>query len=157
MTMAIGGIWHGANWTFIMWGFIQGIGLVISHKFKKVFNAPMGLQKFVQLFLTFHFVCLSWILFRSESIQETVSFYKGLLSFGEVSGAALASFGGANIFYIALILVFLFTHHFDDHRRIALLMRKGKTEIIIPTILFLIILCAAMSQGSSGAFIYFEF
>ena len=157
MTMAIGGIWHGANWTFIMWGLIQGLGLVVSHQFKRIFNTPKRLQKFIQIFLTFHFICLTWILFRSGSIQESVLFYKGLLSFGEVSGTALASFAEANIFYIALILFFLFTHHFDDHRRIALLMRKGKTEIIIPSILLLIILCTAMSQGSSGAFIYFEF
>ena len=45
----------------------------------------------------------------------------------------------------------------DDQRRIALLMRKIRVEIAIPALLFIVMMCGVISQGSSGSFIYFEF
>ena len=51
----------------------------------------------------------------------------------------------------------MITHHLDDQRRIALLMRKIRVEIAIPTLLFIVMMCGVIGQGSSGSFIYFEF
>ena len=67
ITMAIGGLWHGANWTFVVWGILHGIGLSINHLLSK-FDV-ITIPKFFGGFITFIFVSLCWVLFRAESFD----------------------------------------------------------------------------------------
>lgn len=71
VTMLLGGLWHGAAWHFILWGGVQGLFLSfekltgIASLAKKKFKR-LSLQKALLLFITFHLVCFSWIIFRCE-------------------------------------------------------------------------------------------
>ena len=79
ITMAIGGLWHGADWTFIMWGVVNGVALIIHkiyiEKFKKK-EIPV-----LSIILTFAFITLTWILFRADSFTNAKDIFVGLFSF----------------------------------------------------------------------------
>ena len=62
LTMLLGGLWHGAAWTFVLWGALHGIGLLVERRL------PLRLPSVVGRLVTFHFVCFGWILFRAESL-----------------------------------------------------------------------------------------
>ena len=84
ITMSLGGLWHGANWTFAIWGLIQGIALSGNHILrsrwvrKSTSNRYQNLKKAFFTSLTFIFVSLAWVLFRSPSISFAMNFYKNL-------------------------------------------------------------------------------
>ena len=65
LTMIIGGLWHGAAWTFVLWGAFHGTMLIAEHALGGRLRAPGWLRWLV----TFHLVVLSWILFRSQGID----------------------------------------------------------------------------------------
>ena len=74
ITMVLGGLWHGAAWTFVAWGFLHGIGLCVG-KVRRDRNERLGIPEptdpwriGLQRFWTFQFVCLGWLLFRADSI-----------------------------------------------------------------------------------------
>jgi alginate O-acetyltransferase complex protein AlgI len=70
LTMLAGGLWHGAAWTFVVWGGAHGIAQVVHQEFKLYFPptpAQEPWRKIASWFLTLNFVCLCWILFRSAT------------------------------------------------------------------------------------------
>lgn len=74
VTMVLGGLWHGANFRFLIWGFIHGLGLILQKLWNLAFpgnEKRKKLKKFLFAFLTFQFVSLSWIFFRAENIGDT--------------------------------------------------------------------------------------
>jgi hypothetical protein len=70
ITMAIGGLWHGANWTFVAWGILHGIGLSMNHLASKF--GLITMPKLLGGFITFIFVSLCWVLFRAESFDAAL-------------------------------------------------------------------------------------
>ena len=66
-TFLLGGIWHGAGWTFVFWGFLHGIALVINHIWNKI---PFKLPKILAWFITFNFINITWVFFRAHSFGE---------------------------------------------------------------------------------------
>jgi alginate O-acetyltransferase complex protein AlgI len=81
LTMLLGGLWHGANWTFIVWGAIQGVGLSVE---RLVFghhehhSVPQGWRRWARCAITFQVVCLAWIFFRAESISKAFAMIRQL-------------------------------------------------------------------------------
>jgi D-alanyl-lipoteichoic acid acyltransferase DltB (MBOAT superfamily) len=78
VTMILGGLWHGAAWTFVLWGSFHGVGLVSEHALGGRLKAPAWLRWLV----TFHLIVLGWILFRSQGIDLAGTFLGRLGSFG---------------------------------------------------------------------------
>jgi len=74
LTMVIGGLWHGAAWTFVIWGALHGLGLVIVRLWQtKTGTAKAtGAWRYVSIFATFHFVCFAWIFFRASSFDNAM-------------------------------------------------------------------------------------
>ncbi|MBO3457617.1 MBOAT family protein [Aetokthonos hydrillicola Thurmond2011] len=66
-TMLLGGLWHGAGWTFIAWGALHGIYLVINHWWRKL---QIPLPKFLSWIITFVAVVIGWVIFRSPHISD---------------------------------------------------------------------------------------
>ena len=86
LTMVLGGLWHGAAWTFVAWGALHGLVLCIERVWGQCKPASWpAWPKVVGLLITFHVVCLSWILFRSESFASALTFLQGLTRFGPVT------------------------------------------------------------------------
>lgn len=78
LTMLIGGLWHGAGWTFILWGGYHGVLLTLNHFFEKIgIRVPRPVARAV----TFILVVYGWVLFRSGSLETVASMTQGLLGF----------------------------------------------------------------------------
>ncbi|WP_439816834.1 MBOAT family O-acyltransferase [Zavarzinia sp. CC-PAN008] len=84
ITMLLGGIWHGAAWTFVIWGLLHGTALVVERLFTaRPAERPQPLVlKALAVIATFHFVCLTWIFFRAESLEAALT-YIGAFANGE--------------------------------------------------------------------------
>jgi alginate O-acetyltransferase complex protein AlgI len=78
ITMVLGGLWHGAAWTFVLWGTFHGVGLVVEHALRGRIKAPVWLRWLV----TFHLVVLGWVLFRAQGIGLAWTFLGRLGSLG---------------------------------------------------------------------------
>lgn len=78
----VSGLWHGANWTFILWGFLHGMGNALTRMFRKQWG---HLHTVIQWGITFLFVNLTWIFFRADSISQAVNFIRRIFGFQSFS------------------------------------------------------------------------
>ena len=80
ITMVLGGLWHGAAWTFVIWGTLMGAGQSFGHV-RRTFRERRGLPPvvdgpvriWVQRFLTFQFVCLGWVFFNASGVSQALN------------------------------------------------------------------------------------
>jgi alginate O-acetyltransferase complex protein AlgI len=82
ITMTLGGLWHGANWTFVLWGLTHGILLMINHAWQSLSIHHYFRGSYAKTFfwiLTFIFICLTWVLFRVNNLSQIIPIYKGLI------------------------------------------------------------------------------
>jgi alginate O-acetyltransferase complex protein AlgI len=73
ITMLLGGLWHGANWTFVIWGGLHGTYLMINHGLRRIMPAFLQQQPIYRLFgwgLTFVAVVTAWVFFRANTFAE---------------------------------------------------------------------------------------
>jgi D-alanyl-lipoteichoic acid acyltransferase DltB (MBOAT superfamily) len=78
ITMVLGGLWHGAAWTFVLWGTYHGVGLCLEHALAGKLKTPAWFRWLI----TFNLVVLGWILFRAQSIGNFWTMIERLGSFG---------------------------------------------------------------------------
>jgi D-alanyl-lipoteichoic acid acyltransferase DltB (MBOAT superfamily) len=159
LTMVIGGLWHGAAWNFVAWGFYQGALLVVHRLLAPVFeriSTAAGrlrpLARVVAVVVMFQFTCYGWLLFRAESLQQIVSMTKELFTGSWGFEPALATpllMYAAPLIGIELALIAV--RRFDPRmfRRIPLELRAAGYSVVAYATIFL----AAKPQG----FIYFKF
>jgi alginate O-acetyltransferase complex protein AlgI len=109
VTMALGGLWHGANWTFVIWGCLHG-GFNVIHRGFKSFCEPRerlsaALLSFpgtaLRMAVTFLAVLAGWVLFRSTSLATAMSVYHRMLVPSDGKGAPLP---GLSLFVLVLVL-----------------------------------------------------
>jgi len=85
LTMFLGGLWHGAGWTFMLWGLLHGLALSVSHWWRsrdlpgsrQLRDAPRLAQA-----ITLVFVIIAWTPFRAENLQATMAMWKAMAGFG---------------------------------------------------------------------------
>ncbi|MDM0038147.1 MBOAT family protein [Variovorax sp. J22G21] len=95
LTMLLGGLWHGAAWTFVIWGALHGTFLMINHLWnaKVRRNATPGrLARVAGWALTFLCVMIAWVVFRAESVNAALEIYKGMLGFHGAPTSAFSEF-----------------------------------------------------------------
>lgn len=153
ITMVLGGLWHGAAWTFIAWGALHGGVLSFERVWKQLKPASWPRWPAVMgLLITFHVVCLGWILFRSESFSQALSFLEGFQRIG-TPVAVLTPFLAA---LIALGLLM----HFLPARAIESATRAVKalpSPVLGVTVGLFILLVEAMRPEGIAPFIYYQF
>jgi len=74
-TFLIGGIWHGAGWTFVLWGTLHGMALVIHRAWQKL---HLKMPILLAWFLTFNFINITWIFFRANTFHDALKVLKGM-------------------------------------------------------------------------------
>ncbi len=77
-TFIIGGFWHGAGWTFIFWGLLHGLALVIQRIWH---NLAIKMPIFMAWFITFNFVNLTWVFFRAKTWQDALAIIQAMFDF----------------------------------------------------------------------------
>ena len=112
--MLIGGLWHGASWTFVIWGGLHGVGLVINHLWRaatsKFFPASdTGLfHKLAGWALTFFFVVHAWVFFRAADVPAARFFFSCMYGLGPAGTTEIRLKTTRVLFFlIALLIAFL--------------------------------------------------
>jgi len=80
-TFLIGGLWHGAGWTFIFWGFLHGAALVIHRAWQKL---GFKLNTVLAWFITFNFINISWIFFRAKDWDSAIKVLSSMFGFNDI-------------------------------------------------------------------------
>ncbi len=93
ITMLLGGLWHGAGWTFVLWGGLHGVFLVINHAWRRIlatakFSPLYALNRLLALPLTFLCVVLAWVYFRAESLEGANFMLLAMFTLGESAPVA---------------------------------------------------------------------
>lgn len=81
-TMLLGGLWHGAGWTFVLWGGLHAMAMAI-HRAWGLLN--INLPRFVAWFITFMFINFSWVFFRAESVDGAMNIIRGMLGYNGIA------------------------------------------------------------------------
>ncbi|MBI9088535.1 MAG: MBOAT family protein [Desulfobacterium sp.] len=85
LTMLIGGVWHGAGWTFIVWGAMHGVAISINHIWRAtVQNSPTRFGRYLSPGATFIFVVFAWVVFRSPNMESALSLWKIMIGAGQI-------------------------------------------------------------------------
>ena len=100
VTFLVSGIWHGANWTFIVWGILHGVCQITEKAFGWNKKDYKGLARLGRILLTFLIVTIAWTIFRSPSIEETFSYFA---RYASTSGRLIAE--GSTLVYILMSLI----------------------------------------------------
>ena len=156
ITMTLGGLWHGASWTFVIWGILHGVAVSVVHVVgrSRRWTWVDAMPAWLAVLLTFHFVTFAWTFFRAPTVGKAIDVLCAPIAseWGD-PGAFLA----ANSFALVLAAVFFSFHRFDDHRRVKAWVRRVRPEVVWPVIGLAWIVAITVSQGSSSKFIYFDF
>lgn len=151
-TFLLSGAWHGANWTFIVWGLIHGIAVVASRLGKQ--SEKPGL---LAIPVTFLIVCVAWIMFRSETLPSAVTYLSRLGTGWAHPGSAFGvpiPFPTTGIAGIALILVI---HFFGKTDSLEGVLVKWPLPVRWGLYYTLIFWTAWFGAYGGDAFIYFQF
>jgi alginate O-acetyltransferase complex protein AlgI len=156
ITLGLGGLWHGANWTFVLWGLLHGLGISCAHllsrlRFGKHF---FSLPRWFRVLITFHFVCIGFILFRAPDLVTAWRVLTGpfVAPLGDIN-----SFVSIHVFQLALLVIFFIAHPWDTHRNIRRIVRTLPPLAYWSTLLLIWVFAFAISQDTTKKFIYFDF
>ena len=154
LTMLLGGLWHGAAWTFVAWGALHGVGLALTRATQRWRPARSGTWPLhlIKVAGTFHLVCLGWVFFRATSFAVAWELLAGLLQL---------SWGTANVTPLlwGLLAAGLATHLVPDP-----VMRKAnELAARLPAAalgaMVVVVVLVVLKAGTAGVvpFIYFQF
>ena len=163
IVFVISGLWHGANWTFIIWGAINGFYLVfaiVTQSWRKTLEKWLYLDKsptinnILKISSTFLLACFAWIFFRANTINDAINIIKEIYNFdGTIFG------GGNSLKYCFLaISILLIIELAQEYKYKSILPFKTKyrfIEHLAYSFLIIIILLIGVFDGSQ--FIYFQF
>lgn len=170
VTFLLGGIWHGAGWTFVFWGFLHGAAIV-AHRVWRKFNINM--PKAVAWFLTFNFLNLTWIFFRARKWDDAIKIISGMFCLdniklprgwldyaGFLSGygfkfgnwtKGMEAAGDPTLYIVVFLLVCLLARNSNE-----MLSRfKPSWRYIMFTVA--VAICAMTSMSKVSEFLYFNF
>jgi D-alanyl-lipoteichoic acid acyltransferase DltB (MBOAT superfamily) len=162
LTMLLGGLWHGANWRFVIWGGLHGSYLIVQRLLEKPwerFCTALRLPRFVVtpllIGLVFLLTCVAWVFFRAESLADAVLILTRVASFHEFTFASVqGKFLVAKGFPLIGILlgVELVQSRWDAST--FLVHRPAWAVLVTASILWMLALLGTYSQNN---FIYFQF
>jgi len=153
ITMGLGGLWHGANFNFVIWGLLHGAALVLERMLGSAEGKRRRVPAALAWFITFHFVCLTWVFFRAPSLEQAMS-YLNTLMFGEaVLSTTMSPLVGAVLVLGALTQV-IPVRWFDT---IESWYDRAPVPIKVAVPFAVIFAVAVAAPGGVPPFIYFQF
>ncbi len=154
-TMILGGLWHGASWNFVIWGFLHGCYLAFerfaSSKIKW-WNSEVGPMIFIRWLITFHLICFAWIFFRAADFGTSIQILRKI---GEIF---TTRFDGEQSRALATLIVFLGGTHFAMRRLdIKNKLSRAGFWTFSAFITLMILLLIWFTPAKTVPFIYFQF
>lgn len=155
ITMLLGGLWHGAAWTFVVWGGLHGFYLVIERilrsKIQLKLNAVNGI--FLAI-LTYIMVNFTWVFFRAREFSVAKNMIASMLFINDDGNKIIQTFDVVKVF---LLITILFICHWlmrnTSMKEVSIKIQPWVLGIVWAIMVFLIVI----SQGNSEQFIYFQF
>jgi len=151
-TFILGGLWHGAGWTFIFWGFLHGGALVVHRLWQKF---DIKLNSFLAWFITFNFINISWVFFRAKEWDDAIKVLKAMF-FGEwiTSDIWLSNLYADKYLMVQLFLASLLVFFAKNSMEL-----RGYFKLNNYSIAFVVILLISSFLHLSGVheFLYFNF
>ncbi len=179
ITMLLGGLWHGANWTFVVWGALHGFYLCVEKVFrdKRTTPAKMSLSaspenmitqssmapeilknktfsNFILALLTFFLVNVTWVFFRSPDFSSAWRMLHAMFSNDPSSAGLLSS---VDILKVMIIIAGLIFAHWSMRNTRVLIVAGKMPWWLLGTTWALMLLLIILSQNGSSSFIYFQF
>jgi len=162
----LSGLWHGANWTFVLWGAYHGLFITLDKLFWQ--NIVNKLNKIVSIAITFIIITCGWVLFRSPDINFAMKYYGRMFGLNNMIEPSLPiiwqeSITSRGIFIVLVALFFSFIPALNIYNAIRLRITNNLTDSMINGIKLGIILTVYMlsimsrSISNFNAFIYFTF
>jgi D-alanyl-lipoteichoic acid acyltransferase DltB (MBOAT superfamily) len=157
LTMLLGGLWHGANWTFVVWGALHGSMLAVErwvreNRILASLIRPFTNLMWIRRIVVFQFVCLAWVFFRADSVSSAFQFLRGALNLNW-RAEYLTAFEFLALFSVPLLLLDLYLEH-TGHEYVFQERTPALRTALAVCILAVITL---FSANSRNAFIYFQF
>jgi alginate O-acetyltransferase complex protein AlgI len=158
-TMLLCGLWHGANWNFVIWGGLHGGALAVNRAWRvwrpvDTLKAQSSQRFFSTLFSrisTLGVVMVGWIVFRAESWSTTVQYLSGIVTWR--SGVRVVSpyiLGGAAVLLLTHLIL-------DKDRNIAEEIPLWAAPIRVAAYSALVLMLSTLASGTSAPFVYFQF
>ena len=149
IVMFLGGLWHGAGWTFVLWGLFHGALLVVHSVSKKV--VPISIPRPVGVAVTFFCVLLSWVLFRSSDLTMARHLFASMAGTHGIEPSAMEAFGGMkSILQLCVLSAIVFFAPNVWRIRI----RRNAISMVTLAAVFVVCVCRFDSQSP---FLYFQF
>jgi len=146
-TMVISGLWHGAQWTFVIWGAVHAAGRVLTRRLERGrFYRDRVPRGFKQAFV-FTFVCFCWIFFRAETFSDACLIVKRILTSGFADPRCPLLMLGQ------ILAVWIYQFAYESRLRRVLELGTVRAVLVVCMLLYL----ALFATSSSRAFIYFQF
>ena len=156
MTMVLGGLWHGAAWTFVFWGIFHGLWLALHRLIRgETTDAPKHswLAHAWRRAGTFHAVCFGWLLFRAESMQVVAGMLHAMVQKPRLFPEFTSWLFQLAVLGLPLLAVQILQERTNDS------LAPLRLSIVPRTALYmlLILLFLLLANTGSRAFIYFQF
>lgn len=158
VTMVLGGLWHGANWTFVIWGAWHGAWLAIERAMGLRTERDTG-GRLWRIPILFLIVVLGWVMFRAEDISQAMIFYTAMAGLNEmgISEALRWQLPGMALATMAIGYIIIFAvPWFEARAGVRIRDMRGLAPQIIMSVLF-ILAVAKLSYQSYSPFLYFQF
>ena len=150
LTFLVSGIWHGANWTFIIWGGIHGVFQVFEKALGYNKRTSVGMVKSLRILITFVLVTFAWVFFRMPTLNDAILFLGCLVEPGTVNIKEY-------VFPLALILIVFWKDFSDENQLKSLQLLDSKYKVVRWTIYYLLLFSICVSGVFGGLFIYSGF
>ncbi|HVY70178.1 MAG TPA: MBOAT family O-acyltransferase, partial [Verrucomicrobiae bacterium] len=146
ITFLISGIWHGAAWTFMIWGALHGLGVIITRELERSPFYRDKVPKLAKQLGVFAFVCLTWVFFRAESLTD--AFY----IIGHMFRGAWTDPQMPLLLLALVMLVWLYQFAYESKVRPLLATSPVRVGIAVAMVIYI-----CVCSSGAGSFIYFQF
>jgi len=162
VTFLLSGLWHGANWTFVIWGGLHGLYMILANVrdrliYKiKIANNSFTSNRLINVFSTFSLVLFSWIFFRANNLQESIIVIRNAFNFSNFNFVLIEEFDFLVSWYLLGIL--LIAEYL--HEKKSLNLRLKKYPILVRWSLYSFFIILILFLGvffEKQEFIYFQF
>ncbi len=155
-TMLLGGLWHGANWTFVAWGGLHGIYLVAERRIRALFTGyrPGPLALLGLGLITYTLVNLTWVFFRAKDFTTAWHVLRGMFGFNIAAKPILSV---VFIVSVGTIVPALVAVHWYMREQTLEAVIARVPPAVIALVWGLMVFAIVISQGEGNAFIYFQF
>jgi alginate O-acetyltransferase complex protein AlgI len=155
-TMLVGGLWHGASWTFVVWGGLHGLYLAAERALRSRFKdyVPRPLALFGLGLLTYALINITWVFFRANGFAQAWQVLRGMFGGNADAPPILTT---AHLAIVALIVGGIVIAHWLMRTRTLEAMLARRHPLPLSAALGAMAFAIVAAQGAGNAFIYFQF